>query len=99
MLSSRLALGLALAVVGCRFGGTGTDPFAEVPAPDSAKSAGGQAGASSPTGSGGASETGGTPDDGRGGSDETGAGGSAAGGDGSGGDADGAIAGSGGTTD
>ena len=40
------AIVVAFAVAGCRFGGSGTSPFAEVALPDAAPSAGGTAGSS-----------------------------------------------------
>ncbi len=51
--------GLALATGGCRFGATGTDPFADMDLADAAPSSGGQGGTPD---TGGATDTGGTTD-------------------------------------
>jgi hypothetical protein len=102
-------LGVALTLAGCRIGGDGTDPFAKVPAAESA--AGGRRGAIDMTESGGAStggtaDTAGATDSGgttqAGGSGSGGAGPSiagAAGAAGRGGGGDSSVNGAGGTTD
>lgn len=59
------AIGVGLAVAGCRFGGSGTSPFAEVALPDAAPSGGGASSANdtaSTNVTGGATNTGGTTD-------------------------------------